>query len=74
MVGKENGEWRESFGKAVSAVSCFMFGMVIGRMLNAGGAWICAHLCFFFIYVIVPLYAYLSESATLPVYRTVYCV
>ena len=41
------GEWGESFGKAVSAVSCFMFGMVMGRMLNAGGAWICAHLSFF---------------------------
>ena len=32
------------FGKAVSAVSCFMFAMVQRTMLNAGGAWICAHL------------------------------
>ena len=34
-------------------------------MLNAGGAWICAHLYFLFIYVIVPLYAYLSEFASI---------
>ena len=47
MAGKENGESGGSFGEAVSAVSCFMFGMVQGRMINAGGAWICAHLCFF---------------------------
>ena len=29
--GKEKEELGESFGKAVSAVLCFMFGMVIGE-------------------------------------------
>ena len=70
-MGKKNGELGESFGKAVSAVLCFTFGMVIGRMLNAGGAWICAYLCFFLL--LMSSYYCMRTSVNLPVCRyTVY--
>ena len=69
MAGKENGELGESFGKVVSAVSCFMFGMVNkGRMLILMRVGLGSAPTFASFYVIVPLYAYLSTSASLPLY------